>query len=67
MSDGPLMPNPKKFFSRHIPRHNPVEYASLKPQFWAPAGAAILALAVFIAYFPSLNGGFIWDDETLFD
>ena len=29
------------------------------------AGAAILAVAVFVAYFPALNGGFIWDDEIL--
>ncbi|MGA2797914.1 MAG: tetratricopeptide repeat protein [Thermoguttaceae bacterium] len=42
-----------------------MEYVSLKPHYWAPAGAAILALAVFVAYFPSLDGGFIWDDETL--
>jgi tetratricopeptide (TPR) repeat protein len=59
------MPNPKKSSRKHIPRHKAVNYVSLKPHFWAPAGAAILALAVFIAYFPSLNGGFIWDDEIL--
>ncbi|MGA2796855.1 MAG: tetratricopeptide repeat protein [Thermoguttaceae bacterium] len=29
------------------------------------AGVAILALTVFIAYFPSINGGFIWDDVSL--
>ncbi|MGD0655003.1 MAG: tetratricopeptide repeat protein [Thermoguttaceae bacterium] len=29
------------------------------------AGVAIIILAAFIAYFPSLNGGFIWDDEML--
>ena len=64
MSNGSLMPNPKKLSGRHIPRNKVVNYISWKPHFWA-AGAAILALAVFIAYFPSLNGGFIWDDEIL--
>ncbi|MGA2059704.1 MAG: tetratricopeptide repeat protein [Thermoguttaceae bacterium] len=59
------MPIPKKSSRKHIPPNNSVNYASLKPHFWAPAGAAILALAVFTAYFPSLNGGFIWDDEAL--
>jgi protein O-mannosyl-transferase len=57
------MPNPKKLSGRHISQNNKTEYVSLKPYFWGPAGAAFLALAVFIAYFPSLNGGFIWDDE----
>jgi tetratricopeptide (TPR) repeat protein len=59
------MPNPKTLSSRHIPRNNSAECVSLKPHLWAPAGAAILALAVFIAYFPSLSGGFIWDDAIL--
>jgi protein O-mannosyl-transferase len=27
------------------------------------AGAAIIAVAVFLAYFPSINGGFVLDDE----
>ncbi|MGD0383541.1 MAG: tetratricopeptide repeat protein [Thermoguttaceae bacterium] len=29
------------------------------------AGVAIIAAAAFIAYLPSLNGGFIWDDYLL--
>ena len=65
MSNGPLMLNPKKSSRRHFPRHKAVDYVSLKPNFWVPAGAAILALAVFIAYFPSLYSGFIWDDDAL--
>ena len=28
-----------------------------------PAGAAIIALAVFLAYIPSINGGFLLDDD----
>ncbi|MGA2799074.1 MAG: hypothetical protein ABSE63_15955, partial [Thermoguttaceae bacterium] len=30
-----------------------------------PAGAALIAVAVFLAYLPSINGGFIWDDHIL--
>jgi protein O-mannosyl-transferase len=59
------MPNPEKTSRKHIPRHKAVNYVSLKLHFWALAGAAILAMAVFIAYFPSLSGDFIWDDATL--
>ena len=36
---------------------------ALKPNVFVLAGAAVIGLTVFIVYFPSLNGGFIWDDE----
>ncbi len=29
------------------------------------AGVALIVLAAFLAYFPALSGGFIWDDELL--
>ncbi len=29
------------------------------------AGVALIVLAAFLAYFPALSGGFIWDDNTL--
>ena len=29
------------------------------------AGAALIAIAAFIAYLPSINGGFVWDDDLL--
>jgi tetratricopeptide (TPR) repeat protein len=38
---------------------------ALRPDVFVPAGAAIIVLAVFIAYFPSISGGFIWDDAIL--
>jgi protein O-mannosyl-transferase len=28
-------------------------------------GAALIAIAAFIAYLPSINGGFVWDDDLL--
>jgi protein O-mannosyl-transferase len=59
------MPKRKKSSAEHSFQYKAENYGLLKPNIWAPAGAAVLALAVFIAYFPSLNGGFIWDDETL--
>ncbi len=30
------------------------------------AGVAIIVVAAFLAYFPSLSGGFIWDDKDLY-
>ncbi len=33
--------------------------------FFSPAGFAAIILAVFIAYFPSINGGFVLDDRVL--
>jgi len=32
-----------------------------KPELW---GAIFIVLAVFIAYWPALRGGFIWDDDA---
>ena len=32
---------------------------------YLPAGVALIILATFIAYIPSINGGFIWDDGLL--
>jgi protein O-mannosyl-transferase len=32
---------------------------------WAPAGVTLIAVAVFLAYRPSMTGGFILDDDRL--
>ena len=33
--------------------------------FSVPAGFAAIILAVFLAYYPCINGGFVLDDEVL--
>jgi protein O-mannosyl-transferase len=48
------------FADTHSPRSRPKTAI-----FWALAGAAIICAAVFAAYYPSIGGGFIWDDELL--
>jgi tetratricopeptide (TPR) repeat protein len=35
------------------------------PSLSVPAGVAIIAVLVFVAYLPALNGGFILDDDVL--
>ncbi len=35
------------------------------PNCYLPAAAAIIIFVAFIAYIPSISGGFIWDDELL--
>ena len=39
--------------------------ASCRPALIVPAGVAIIAVLVFVAYLPALNGGFILDDDVL--
>ncbi|MCC6126883.1 MAG: tetratricopeptide repeat protein [Pirellulales bacterium] len=46
----------------HSPGGTP---APATPRHLAWAGAALIAVAVFFAYFPSIEGGFIWDDHLL--
>jgi tetratricopeptide (TPR) repeat protein len=38
---------------------------ALTPAQWKWMGAALIAVAVFIVYWPAHNGGFIFDDESL--
>ena len=59
------MPERKELSGPRVPCNKGADGVALKPTFWGLAAAAILALAVFIAYLPSINGGFIWDDELL--
>jgi len=34
------------------------------PPWLGPAGGLLIALAVLLAFWPSLRGGFLWDDDT---
>ena len=59
------MPKHKKFSEKHAPQvWWGIFFPSTLP-LGVLTGVAIIAVAAFIAYFPSLNGGFIWDDEFL--
>jgi protein O-mannosyl-transferase len=49
----------------HNDRHKSIQSPVLGPAVLVPVGAAIVALAVFVVYLPSISGEFIWDDETL--
>jgi len=53
--------NPKKY----VPQIQPVGYSLSISSPWILAGAALIAIAAFLAYFPSINGGFILDDDLL--
>ncbi len=47
-------------------RHAPLEpLTSSLRGLGVPAGIAVVILAVFIAYFPAINGGFVLDDDDL--
>jgi len=53
--------NPKKHASQIQPAGSPSSIISP----WMPAGALLIAFAAFLAYLPSINGKFIWDDNLL--
>ncbi len=41
------------------------DHISFTPPFWTLAGILLIIAAVFCVYLPSINGGFIIDDDTL--
>jgi tetratricopeptide (TPR) repeat protein len=55
----------KKISNKPVLRSWPERFASWAVRFRVPAGAAIIASAVFLAYFPCIQGGFIFDDESI--
>jgi protein O-mannosyl-transferase len=59
------MPEHKQSSRPRAPRDQFAENVAVIPALWGLAAAAALALAVFVAYLPSIGGGFIWDDELL--
>ncbi|MGA2799372.1 MAG: hypothetical protein ABSE63_17455, partial [Thermoguttaceae bacterium] len=58
------MHNRKKSSQKHAPQVRLETAAPSRLNLHLLAGIAIIVIAVFIAYFPSINGGFIWDDEA---
>jgi tetratricopeptide (TPR) repeat protein len=58
------MPKREKSSDKLAPRIRP-ETSVRSPSAGVWAGAALIAIAAFIAYLPSINGGFVWDDDLL--
>ena len=55
----------KKSFKKHAAQVRLRTSVLSGLNLYLPAGVALIILATFIAYIPSINGGFIWDDELL--
>jgi protein O-mannosyl-transferase len=55
----------KKSFKKHAPQARLGTAVPSGLNLHLLAGVAIIVVAVFTAYIPSINGGFIWDDELL--
>jgi tetratricopeptide (TPR) repeat protein len=55
----------KKNFDKRAPRARSDESTASARLLGVSAGIALIALIVFIAYLPSINGGFILDDDRL--
>ncbi len=62
---GLLMSKREKSSNKHAPYARSGTLLATAMPFSVPAGFAAIILAVFIAYFPSINGGFVLDDEVL--
>ncbi len=57
--------NSKRFASKQAPQARLWAFYPIAHRLGALAGVAIIAFAVFLAYGPSVNGGFILDDDRL--
>ncbi len=60
------MPNPKNSFDEHVIQVRVRTSVSQSLTLRILAGVAIIIVVAFLAYFPSLSGGFIWDDKDIF-
>ena len=59
------MPIHKKSSNKHTPQVRSGNSVTSALDVRVLAGVAIIAVAAFLAYLPSLNGGFILDDDVL--
>jgi protein O-mannosyl-transferase len=59
------MPKRKKSANNQSSRDRPVGIHSPNQRLYVVLGAVVIAVAVFLAYLPSINGGFIFDDDKL--
>ncbi|MGD0382117.1 MAG: tetratricopeptide repeat protein, partial [Thermoguttaceae bacterium] len=59
------MSNSKKSPKQHVPRKRPITSVRAALPLGALAGAAAIAVVAFLVYFPSINGGFVLDDNHL--
>ena len=55
----------KKSSEKHTLKSRMGAFISLVPHLRLLAGVALIAIAAFVAYFPSINGEFILDDDKL--
>ena len=65
VADSPLMPKHKVSSNKHVSQTSPGTSVLSSLKFGVPAGAAIIIVAVFVVFFPSINGGFVLDDDQL--
>ncbi len=56
----------KKIPDKRHPQDRSVSSLSSSLSCKVLAGIILIAMLAFLAYFPSLNGGFIWDDKDVF-
>jgi Flp pilus assembly protein TadD len=56
----------KKSFDKHAPQIRSKTFVPSGLPLGVLVGVAIIFVAAFLAYFPSLSGGFIWDDKDLY-
>jgi tetratricopeptide (TPR) repeat protein len=59
------MPKHKKLSDKNVPRVQVTNLVQPAIPFGLAAGAALIVVLVFLAYFHSLRGGFILDDDLL--
>jgi protein O-mannosyl-transferase len=65
-SNSPIMAKRKKSSQKHSPQARSARTNPSAPNIRFAAGIALIAAAALLTYFPSLNGGFIWDDNDLY-